>query len=291
MFLFNVFKYNFSSTNSHTFSTPTMAITDSIPGAIQATISFLSLLFLSSGFLLYRYQGKLIYPSNFPPGSRTEIPTPDRFGLNEWEEVALDSKDGTKLMAFFVKRVVENGSKKSGKTMGSEDEKGDKEEETGKEEQAKSTLRNRFNPSTSSTSGTTKQSSNQKPISKTTLFYFHANAGNLGHRLPIAKVLQEILPCNVFLLSYRGYGRSEGEPSEHGIRMDAEAGLEYLLNREDIKGSKIILYGQSIGGAVAIDIASRFEEFVDALILENTFLSLVRMVISFYTAFFEVVCS
>lgn len=59
--------------------------------------------------------------------------------------------------------------------------------------------------------------------------------------------------------------------------MDAEAGLEYLLNREDIKGTRIVLYGQSIGGAVAVDIASRFEEFVDALIVENTFLSLVSL--------------
>lgn len=49
-----------------------------------------------------------------------------------------------------------------------------------------------------------------------TVIIFHANAGNVGHRLPIAKLFYERMQCNVFMLSYRGYGLSEGKPSEAG---------------------------------------------------------------------------
>jgi abhydrolase domain-containing protein 13 len=59
--------------------------------------------------------------------------------------------------------------------------------------------------------------------SKTTLIYYHANAGNMGHRLPIAKQLMDRLGCNVFMLSYRGYGLSEGEANEKGMKLDAQA--------------------------------------------------------------------
>ncbi|CAG8845549.1 25382_t:CDS:2, partial [Racocetra persica] len=69
------------------------------------------------------------------------------------------------------------------------------------------------------------------------------------------------------------YGRSEGTPTEKGLRIDAQAALNYIKKNEVFKDTKLIIYGQSLGGAVAIDLVSRYEEQIDALIIENTFLS------------------
>ena len=55
-----------------------------------------------------------------------------------------------------------------------------------------------------------------------TVLYFHGNAGNIGHRLLNVQGLYTSIGCNVALLEYRGYGRSEGSPSEEGIYMDAQ---------------------------------------------------------------------
>ncbi|KAI8148137.1 Alpha/Beta hydrolase protein [Fennellomyces sp. T-0311] len=97
-----------------------------------------------------------------------------------------------------------------------------------------------------------------------------ANAGNMGHPLPIAGAYHQKLKCNVVMLSYRGYDLSEGKPSEKGIRIDAQTLLEY--------DTRLIAYGQSIGGAVAIDIVSHYEEAFSGLIVENTFLSLPNLI-------------
>ena len=78
------------------------------------------------------------------------------------------------------------------------------------------------------------------------------------------------------LLEYRGYGHSDGSPSEEGIYMDAQAALDHLSQRSDIDPNKILVFGRSLGGAVAIEIASRCEnrEKVAGLIVENTFTSI-----------------
>ncbi|KAI9296224.1 alpha/beta-hydrolase [Neoconidiobolus thromboides FSU 785] len=111
-----------------------------------------------------------------------------------------------------------------------------------------------------------------------TLIYFHANAGNFGMRLPIAEVIYRVCKCNILMLSYRGYAFSEGVPDEKGLKLDAEAALDYILSHDKLKNNKIVLYGQSIGGAVAIDLASKFEDKVHGLVLENTFLSLPKLI-------------
>jgi fermentation-respiration switch protein FrsA (DUF1100 family) len=80
------------------------------------------------------------------------------------------------------------------------------------------------------------------------------------------------------MMSYRGYGLSTGTPSEKGLRIDAQTGFDYLTTHPLFKDTPIIIYGQSIGGAVAIDLASRNFAKMDALILENTFTSLPSLV-------------
>lgn len=109
-----------------------------------------------------------------------------------------------------------------------------------------------------------------------TVLYLHGNAGNIGHRLVNVQGLYTSIGCNVALLEYRGYGRSEGTPSEEGLCMDAQAALDFLLTRSDINTEKILVFGRSLGGAVAIDLATRSEnkEKIAALLLENTFTSI-----------------
>jgi pimeloyl-ACP methyl ester carboxylesterase len=71
------------------------------------------------------------------------------------------------------------------------------------------------------------------------------------------------------------YGLSEGSPSEAGIRSDAQMALDYIKSHPLLENTKVLLYGQSIGGAVAIDLAATNPDRIGGLILENTFLNLV----------------
>jgi fermentation-respiration switch protein FrsA (DUF1100 family) len=105
---------------------------------------------------------------------------------------------------------------------------------------------------------------------------FHGNAGNIGHRIPIARMLINSLGCNVFMLEYRGYGLSTGEPDEKGITLDAQTALDYLRSRAETRSHKLIVYGQSLGGAVSIKLVAKNQYAGDivGLILENTFISM-----------------
>lgn len=108
------------------------------------------------------------------------------------------------------------------------------------------------------------------------------NAGNIGHTLPIVEVIYKQMGFNVVTFSYRGYGLSTGGPSETGIKLDAQAVLRYLADHPQIKKTKLVLYGRSLGGAVAIYTASLplavSSHFVSGIILENTFLSIVKLI-------------
>ncbi len=109
-----------------------------------------------------------------------------------------------------------------------------------------------------------------------TLVYFHGNAGNIGHRLQNVYELYHEICCNILLVEYRGYGLSGGQPSESGLYLDASAALNYLLQREDINSSKIVIFGRSLGGAVAIELAknSKYSRVIAAIVVENTFTSI-----------------
>lgn len=109
---------------------------------------------------------------------------------------------------------------------------------------------------------------------------FHGNAGNIGHRIPIAKILEENSGCSVLMLEYRGYGMSTGTPNEKGLMIDAQTGLDWIRNAKETKGNKIVVYGQSIGGAVAIQLVAKNQDASDVigLILENTFTSIPKLI-------------
>jgi len=80
------------------------------------------------------------------------------------------------------------------------------------------------------------------------------------------------------MVSYRGYGRSEGKPSESGIRLDAQSALDYLMSRKDIDRKRIILFGQGLGSAVSIDLASRHQTHISALILDSPWISIAQVI-------------
>jgi hypothetical protein len=122
--------------------------------------------------------------------------------------------------------------------------------------------------------------SNRNFARNVTILMFHGNAGNIGHRVPIAKILTEELGCNVLMLQYRGYGLSTGSPNENGITIDAQTGLDYIRQRADLRDSKIVIYGQSLGGAVGIGLAANNHQSEDiaGIILENTFTSIRKMI-------------
>ncbi|MBN1794402.1 MAG: alpha/beta hydrolase [Candidatus Omnitrophica bacterium] len=102
------------------------------------------------------------------------------------------------------------------------------------------------------------------------ILFCHGNAGNISHRLEIVKVLKT-LRVNILLFDYRGYGRSTGRPSEEGTYADALAAFSYLQEREDTKGLPVVMYGESLGGAIAVETALRKK--TDGVILESTFTS------------------
>lgn len=122
--------------------------------------------------------------------------------------------------------------------------------------------------------------SNKRLAKDITVLMFHGNAGNIGHRIPIAQVLEETLGCNVLMLEYRGYGLSTGTPDEVGLTIDAQTGLDYIRQRVETRDTKIVVYGQSLGGAVAINLVANNQQHGDiaGLILENTFLSIRKMI-------------
>lgn len=110
-----------------------------------------------------------------------------------------------------------------------------------------------------------------------TIIYFHGNAGNIEGRLVmINHMFSSGIYANVLMVDYRGYGRSHGKSSAAGIKIDAQAALDWVKEfhqKMSFVNRKIILYGQSLGGAVSINLLQSNPDTFHGLIVENTFLS------------------
>ncbi|MFH1655972.1 MAG: alpha/beta hydrolase [Candidatus Omnitrophota bacterium] len=119
----------------------------------------------------------------------------------------------------------------------------------------------------------------KNPKAKATILVFHGNAGNISHRLEKISILNQI-GLNVFIIDYRGYGRSQGRPSEEGIYKDARAAYDYLATLKGINKDKIVSFGSSIGGAVAIDLAVNRD--VACLVVDSSLTSAKDMGKRFY---------
>lgn len=109
-----------------------------------------------------------------------------------------------------------------------------------------------------------------------TLLYLHGNYRNIGNNLEHTLRLHN-LGINVLLSDYRGYGRSSGgRPNEAKVYEDAEAAWQYLLKQRGVKPQQAFIYGHSLGGAIAIDLAVHHPEAA-GLITESSFTSMVEM--------------
>jgi fermentation-respiration switch protein FrsA (DUF1100 family) len=104
-----------------------------------------------------------------------------------------------------------------------------------------------------------------------TVLFCHGNAGNISHRMESIKIFLG-LQLNVFIFDYRGYGKSNGSVSEKGTYRDVEAAWDYLVSERGIPPSEIVIFGRSLGGAIAAWIAQNRD--AKALIIESTFTSI-----------------
>ena len=109
---------------------------------------------------------------------------------------------------------------------------------------------------------------------KHTVLFFHGNAGNISHRGDSLEIFHR-LGLNTLIIDYRGYGKSEGSISEQGLYRDAKAAWQYLIEQKKFQAQDIIVFGRSLGGAVATQLASQVQP--RALMIESTFSSVKDM--------------
>ncbi len=114
---------------------------------------------------------------------------------------------------------------------------------------------------------------------KGTVLFFHGNAGNISYRLDYLAMLVG-LGYDTFIFDYRGYGRSSGSPSESGTHLDAQAAWHYLTVTKGVPSARVVLFGESLGGAVAAWLAAH--EKPGALVLASTFTSVPDMAAKIY---------
>lgn len=112
-----------------------------------------------------------------------------------------------------------------------------------------------------------------------TVLFLHGNAGNLADRWENVELLME-RGIRVFIVDYRGYGKSAGVPTEEGLYLDARAAWETLAARPDVDPERIFVFGRSLGGAVAIELAGHVRP--RGLIVESTFESVAAMARAIY---------
>lgn len=118
-----------------------------------------------------------------------------------------------------------------------------------------------------------------RPKAQGAIVYCHGNAGSIADRIGVYQLFLR-LKVAIFAFDYRGYGRSEGVPSEAGLFCDARAALDWVAQAKEMPPSRIILFGHSLGGAVAIDAA--LHRAVAGLVVQSSFTDVKDMARHFY---------
>ncbi len=114
-----------------------------------------------------------------------------------------------------------------------------------------------------------------KETAKFTILFSHGGTVDLGNLCNFLFTLGDRLGCNIFIYDYSGFGQSTGTPTERAVYADAETAYGLLLNKYHIKTERIVLYGQSLGTAPSLHLATKFP--VAGLILHSPFLSAARL--------------
>jgi fermentation-respiration switch protein FrsA (DUF1100 family) len=112
------------------------------------------------------------------------------------------------------------------------------------------------------------------PTPRASLLFCHGNGEHVARLAPMLARLRQLAAVSVFAWDYRGYGRSAGKPTEQALLADARAAQLWLAEREDIRPEAVVLYGRSLGGAVAVGLAA--EHPVRGMVLERTFADMVE---------------
>jgi len=113
------------------------------------------------------------------------------------------------------------------------------------------------------------KSKNQTPT--ITLFQLHGNAGTLANYLQLSSFLQ--YGFQIFMFDYSGFGFSQGKATRNSVLTDALSALDYLKTRQEVTGTKLVIYGQSLGGNLAPVVASKRQNEIDGLVIEGGFSS------------------
>ena len=114
--------------------------------------------------------------------------------------------------------------------------------------------------------------------SRPTVVFYHGNAGNMSFRGDNFRGLFHSTGANVVAVEYRGFGLSEGVPGQPAFLSDAIEALEWVAAHEELDAAKIFVLGRSIGGAVALHLASERQGLLAGLIVENTFTTIGELV-------------
>jgi len=109
------------------------------------------------------------------------------------------------------------------------------------------------------------------PDARAVLLFCHGNGGNISHRLDSIRIFHD-LGLSVLIFDYRGYGKSDGEPTEKGTYLDAEAAWNFLVNGKGVDPARMVIFGRSLGSAVATELATKKK--AGALIIESGFTSI-----------------
>lgn len=112
-----------------------------------------------------------------------------------------------------------------------------------------------------------------------TVLFCHGNGGNIMHRLDSVSIFNN-LGANCFIFDYRGYGQSQGRPTEQGTYLDAMAAYKWLTEAKNISADGIIIFGRSLGGSIAAQLAANVK--AAGLVLESTFTSYIDMGKKYY---------
>lgn len=112
----------------------------------------------------------------------------------------------------------------------------------------------------------------EHPRPRAYVLFSHGNAGNIAGRRYLLPYFRDELGCSILIYDYRGYGKSEGTPTEEGVLLDGRAARDWLAQRNDVAPTDITLVGGSLGGSIAVDMAAK--DGARGLVLVSTFTSI-----------------
>ncbi|RNF05895.1 Bem46-like serine peptidase [Trypanosoma rangeli] len=228
-----------------------------------AVVILFSVFLIVLSYILREKQNQFLYFPESPAGSTNTCESPIDRGFVNTDIVHIRTADGVTLRGFMMWPSPE--------------------QQLAQQSGAKGSCRGQnFNLSTGTFSPCGSMTPRDRLISSTlyVIIYFHGNAGNVGHRVPIATLFTTKHRCAVLMIDYRGFGLSDSvPPTEEGLKLDAQACLEYVWNHLRIPQGRIFVMGTSLGGAVAIHLASQQANMkrIAGVIVENTFTSVSDM--------------